>query len=71
MDFEVILETFCFALGMSIGIDKSGFLFNELGEGVLNNICLFLPYNSKPIHMGFKYLGYFIKPLGYEVKDWL
>ena len=24
----------------------------------------------KPLHEGFKYLGYFINPLGYEVKDW-
>ena len=69
--FEVILETFCSASGMSISMDKSGFLFNEVEGGVLNSILLFLPYNANPIHMGFKYLGYFIKPLGYGVKDWL
>ena len=55
---------------MFISIDKSGFLFNELDEGVLNNILNYLPYKVDPIHMGFKYLGYFIKPLRYEVKEW-
>ena len=36
--FDVILETLCCASGMSISIDKSGFLFNEMDMGVLNNI---------------------------------
>ena len=69
MDFEVILDTFCYALGMRIRIDKCRFLFNEMDEGVLNTILHYLPYKVDPIHMGFKYLGYFIKPLSYEVKD--
>ena len=71
MAFEVLLENLCVASGMYISVDKSRFIFNELEEGVLNSIRLFLPYNVDPIHMGFKYLGYFIKPLGYGVKDWL
>ena len=62
VDFDVILETFCHASGMCISIDKSGFLFNEMDMGVLNNIRLFIPYCVKPLHEGFKYLGYFIKP---------
>ena len=65
----MILETFCVASGMCISVDKSGFLFNELEVGVLESIRLFMPYNFEPIHQGFKYLGYYIKPLGYGVKD--
>ena len=68
--FEVILETFCLASGMCISIEKSGFLFNDQEEGVLNSIRLFLPYSAKPLHVGFKYSGYYINPLGYEVKEW-
>ena len=71
MAFEVILETFCAASGMCISVDKSSFLFNALEAGVLENIHLFLPYTAEPMHKGFKYLGYYIKPLGYGVKDWL
>ena len=55
--FDVILETLCCASGMCISIDKSGFLFNEMDMGVLNNIRHFLPYCAKPLHEGFKYLG--------------
>ena len=29
-----------------------------------------LPYKMEPIVSGFKYLGYFLKPLGYKVSDW-
>ena len=70
VSFDVILETFCHASGMCISIDKSGFLFNEMDMGVLNNIRHILPYCVKPLHEGFKYLVYVIKLLGYKVKDW-
>ena len=71
MDFEVILSTFCKASGMSISVEKSGFLFNNIDEGTLLNIARVLPYNMENITTGFKYLGYFLKPLGYKVNDWI
>ena len=70
MAFDVILETFCSASGMSISLDKSGFLFSELDQGNLHSIQYFMPYKVDPIQLGFKYLGFFIKPLGYKVEDW-
>ena len=42
--FEVILDTFCKAYGMCISVDKSGFLFNNMEVGTLNNITIFFPY---------------------------
>ena len=69
--FEVILDTFCKASGMSINVEKSGFLFNNIKEGPLLSIARVLPYKMEHITKGFKYLRYFIKPLGYKVKDWL
>ena len=68
--FKVILDTFCAASGMSINMDKSCFLFNNMEEGLLNKISSSLSFNFDHISCGFKYLGYFIKPLGYRVKDW-
>ena len=68
--FEVILDTFCKASRLCIGLDKSRFLFNNMEVGTLHGISHSLPYNMEHISKGFKYLGYFIKPLGYEVKDW-
>ena len=70
MDFDVLLENFCSTSGMSISMNKSGFLFNEMDMGILQNIQCFFPFKADPIQLGFKYLGFFIKPLGYQAKDW-
>ena len=43
MDFDVLLENFCSTSGMSISMNKSGFLFNEMDMGILQNIQRFLP----------------------------
>ena len=68
--FKIILDTFCDAFGMQINMDKSCFLYNELDVDLLNRIFGFPPYKFEQINKGFNYLGYFIKTLGYLVKDW-
>jgi len=68
--FDVILSTFCKASGMSISADKSCFLFNNVNDDTLIDIARVLPYKMEPIVSGFKYLGYYLKPLGYKVSDW-
>ena len=68
--FDVILEIFCKASGMCISLDKSCFLYNNIDVVNFMDIARFLPYQMEPIHSGFKYLGYYIKPLGYRVYDW-
>ena len=70
MDFEVILNTFCKASGMSISLEKLGFLFNNVDEDTLLCIARVLPYKMDSISRGFKYLGYFLKPLAYKTNDW-
>jgi len=55
---------------MCINMDKSCFLFNNVEEGILNMITRSLSFMYDHISPRFKYLGYFIKPLGYLVKDW-
>ena len=70
VDFKVILDNFCAASGMCINMDKSYFLFNNVEEGILNRISHSLSFKYDHISLGFKYLGYFINPLGYLVKDW-
>ena len=69
MYFEVILSTFCKASGMSISVEELGFLFNNIDEGTLLSIARVLPYKMEIITTGFKYLGYFLKPLGYKVNN--
>ena len=69
--FDVILETFCKALGMSISIEKSCFLYYNIASDCLNDLVRVLPYRVLPLQTGFNYLGYFLKPLGYRVSDWI
>ena len=55
---------------MEISVAKSSFLFNDIDEIVRQRISNFLPFKMDPLSSGFKYLGYFLKPLGYGIKDW-
>ena len=68
--FAELLELFCIASGMCISVGKSTFLVCNVGERVLNNISGILPFKMDSILVGFKYLGYYLKPLGYGIKDW-
>ena len=70
MEFEVILSTFCKALGMNISVDKACFLYSNVEVDIRMDIARALPYKMEPITIGFKYLSYFLKPLGYKVSDW-
>ena len=69
MAFDVIMSTFCKASGMCISIDKSCFLHNNVDVDIHTDIARALPYKMEPITTGFKYLGYYLKPLGYKVSD--
>ena len=71
MALKVLLDTFCAASGMLINTEKSCFLTNNVEDGMISRITRSLPFSSHPMTTGFNYLGYFIKPLGYLVKDWL
>ena len=69
--FDVILKTFCQASRMIISMEKSVFLFNNVDDEVLLNISRIMPYKMDPLTSRFKYLGYFLKPLGYKSNDWV
>ena len=55
---------------MCINMDKSYFLHNDLDVSLLGRITGLLPYKFAHLNQGFNYLGYFLKPSGYLVKDW-
>ena len=69
MAFDVILNNFCKASRMCISIDKSCFLYNNVDIDIRSEISKALPYKMEPITTRFMYLGYFLKPLGYRVRD--
>ena len=55
---------------MEINADKSSFLFNNIEQPTRQQIFNLMPYRMEPIAAGFKYLGFYLKPLGYGIKDW-
>ena len=55
---------------MSITVEKSYFLLNNVDDDILMDIAQVLPYKMKPIIFGFKYLVFYIKPSIYKAIYW-
>ena len=68
--FKEILDIFCEASGMSININKSSFLHNDLDADFLQNLAGNFPYRLDLLSKGFVYLGCYLKPSGYLIRDW-
>ena len=68
--YKALLDLLCSATGMKISEEKSSFLYNEIDELTRINVAALLPYKMEPMSSGFKYLGYYLKPLGYHVSEW-
>ena len=56
---------------MRINIKKYCFLYYYIDTDSLNAFAGVLPYRMSPLQSGFNYMGYYLKPLGYRVNDWL
>ena len=64
---------FCSTTGMAVSIKKSSFLFQNVDPDIRSQIVAFLPYNMVHISIGFKDLGFCLKPLGNRTSNsfWL
>ena len=67
--YKVALYLFCYASGMTVSINKSSFLCQNVDTDIRNQIAEMFPFRMDPITVGFKYLGYHLKPLGYHTSD--
>ena len=56
---------------MSININKSSFLHNDLDADFLQNLARIFPYRIDLLSKGFVYLGCYLKPSSYLIRDWL
>ena len=63
--FKVLLHLFCSATGMQISEEKSSFLYNKIDDIARENVAVILPFKMDPLSVGFKYLGFYLKPIGY------
>ena len=66
--FKSIIDLFSAPSGMLVNIEKSSFLFNNLNSMLIDDLKGLLHYKMDPIEVGFKYLGYWVKPLNYMFK---
>ena len=69
--FQIILDKFCDASGMKINLNKSVILHENIEEDMLHRIAGIMPYRFSHLNEGFTYLGFFLKPSGYLIKDWM
>ena len=66
-----VIELFSGATGMNISPVKSQFYEAGWALEDINEIKQLLPFDVLPLQGGFKYLGFFLKPTGYKIQDWM
>jgi hypothetical protein len=67
---QFILQVFCRASGLVINAQKSVFLHSGVSPETLRSIQDILLFSCKELALGFKYLGYVLKPDSYKSEDW-
>ena len=67
--YEILMD-FTKASGMMINEDKSSFYYSGLDETELISLQFFFAYTVLTIDSGMKYLGFYLKPCRYLLKDW-
>jgi hypothetical protein len=65
-----ILLVFCRASGLVINVQKSVFMYAGVDPEILQSLKDLLHFSCKDLAVGFKYLGYLMKPDCYKSEDW-
>jgi hypothetical protein len=68
--FKEVMELFCKAFGMAFSPQKYCFLEAGWTNEELVGLKRILEFEVSPIEVGFKYLGFFLKPNCYIKTDW-
>lgn len=67
---QEILDLYCTATGMELNIQKSSNCFNRLDVEEKQGLISIFPFRALDFRDGFKYLGFLLKPNGYQKSDW-
>ena len=70
-EYAILTEKYRKATGMIINIEKSMLAHNEFSDELDQKSKEILAFPTKPLAKGFKYLGIFLKPNFYAIKDWM
>ena len=68
MLYEILMD-FSKATGMMINEDKSSFYYSRLDEAEVISLQNIFSYKVLKIESGMKYLGFYLKPCRYFLKD--
>lgn len=68
--YKEILDLFSSVIGVVVKDNKSNFLEFDLEESIKDQIQGMLPFEIKNVDVGFKYLGFYLKPNNYFKKYW-
>ena len=68
--YKGALDLFFRVSGMSISPLKYYFLHQNVDSDIRGKIVELFSFKMDPITVGFKYLGYRLKLLGYHTSDW-
>ena len=63
------LDVFCDATGMSISPNKSQFYQSKWVPTELEILHQLFSFDILPLEHGFRYLGFFLKPNDYKIRD--
>ena len=69
--YKSIIDLFYKSTSMKTSESKSIFLESNLDDNTIREVKKYFPYEFKPLHLGFKYLGHFLKPNSYGKEDWI
>ena len=67
--YKGALDLFCGVSGMSVSPLKSSFLYQNVDSVFRGKLAELFPFKMDPITVGFKDLGFYLKPLGYHTSD--
>ena len=68
--YKELFEPFCRAIGMAVVESKSIFLEYGIDQSTKDHIIDMFPYKFQFVDLGFKYLGFMLKPNKYKREDW-
>ena len=54
---------------MVISVEKSSFLINNVSIDIIQKVKVHFLFKIEALEMGFKYLGFWLKPIPYMVAD--
>ena len=67
--FDSLIDKYKRATGMVVNMEKSNLIHNEFSDDMIQRKREIVPFQITPVEVGFKYLGFCLKPNSYSYQD--